>query len=310
MSAPVFLFGARRSGTTLLRLMINSHAKMGNPGEVDFLFDCLVRDASHPTGWRYDRAQLEASRIFRAHELDIDRGLEGLDLLADMIAQFEARAGGVLIMNVHRHADRILEVLPEARFIHLLRDPRDVARSSIGMGWAGISYYGIDHWIKTEQGWGVVADKLAPDQVLRIHFETLMGQIEPELKRLCDFLGAEFSPEMLDYHLNTTYGPPDPKIAEQWRRKASPHEIALMEGKCGPLIEARGYALNGDPASPGPTERVRLYLQNRLGRFQRTLGKIGLPLFVMEKLSRWLRLEKLHKQVRRRIDDKMIELLK
>ena len=310
MPTPVFLFGALRSGTTLLRLMINSHESLGNPGEVDFLFDCLVPDTTHPTGWRYDRTQLEASRIFRAHELDIDRGLDGLDMLGDMIAQFESRAGGVLTMNVHRNAARILEVLPEARFIHLLRDPRDVARSSIGMGWAGISYYGIDHWIKTEQGWGAVADRLAPDQVLRIHFETLMGQIEPELQRLCDYLDVAFSPAMLDYHLDTTYGPPDPKIAEQWRRKASAHEVALMEGKCGPLIEACGYVLNGAPVHPGAIERVQLYVQNRIGRFQRTLGKIGLSLFVMEKFSRWLRLETLHKQVSRRIDDKMINLLK
>ena len=307
---PAFVYGALRSGTTMFRLMLNSHDAMMNPGEVDFLFACLQRDATHPTGWRYDRAALQASRIFRAHELDIDRGLDGLDMLYDMIAQFEARTAGRLVMNVHHKAAHIVEVLPEARFIHMLRDPRDVARSSIGMGWAGLSYYGIDHWIKTEQDWDKAARNLSPDQTLTLKFETLMAEIEPRLQEVCAFLDVPFSPRMLDYHLDTTYGPPDPGIAEQWRRKATAHDVALMEGKCGDLLTSRGYKPNGAPHIPGTLEAASLYIRNRWGRFRRTMDKIGPRLFVLEKISRWTGLTGWNAQVRRRIDDKIIRLLK
>lgn len=309
-AAPIFVFGALRSGTTLFRLMLNSHERLGNPGEVDFLFDCIAPDPAQPTGWRYDLAALQASRIFRAHGLELKEGLDGLDLLHDLIAQFQARVNGVLTMNVHRQAGRIVAALPEARFIHLLRDPRDVARSSIGMGWAGVSYYGVDHWMATERGWDEASPSLDEGQVLTIRFETLMADIEGELARACAFLGVPFSVAMLDYHLDTTYGPPDPGIAGQWRRRATPREIALLEGKCGGMIAARGYPLAGDPARPGPAEVAGLALRNKTGRWRRNIRKVGLPLFVGERVSRWLGLGRMNARMRRGIDDRTAKVLK
>ena len=309
MTAPVFVFGALRSGTTVFRLMLNAHERIHNPGEVDFLFDFIAPDASHPTGWRYDRAALDGSRIFRAHRLAVPEGRDGLDLLADFVGQFRARAaGGVLTMNVHRHADRLAELMPEARVIHLLRDPRDVARSSVGMGWAGISYYGIDHWIRTERGWDAAA--IAEDRVLTLRFEELMADIDARLGEVCAFLGVPFSPAMLQYHRNTSYGPPDPAIAEQWRRKAGGREIALLEAKCGDLIRSRGYARGAEPHHPGATERTSLALRNTLGRWRASIHRFGLPLLVSAKLARWAGARRLHADLRRRMDSRTAKLLK
>src|SRR6056297_3992604 len=66
-SSPVFVFGALRSGTTLLRLMLKSHPGIQSPGEADFLFDHVA--PAGDGGWRYDRAALERDRIFRAKHI-------------------------------------------------------------------------------------------------------------------------------------------------------------------------------------------------------------------------------------------------
>jgi hypothetical protein len=63
---------------------------------------------------------------------------------------------------VHRHYDRLLRLWPEARFIHLVRDPRDVASSCIGMGWAGNVWTGVTRWIEAERLWDEVRGDLAP----------------------------------------------------------------------------------------------------------------------------------------------------
>lgn len=307
-SPPVFVFGALRSGTTLLRLMLNSHDRITNPGETDFLFDFLTPDASHPTGWRYDIQAMQAHRIFKAHRLNVPAGRDGLDLLHDLIAQLGAGQGGVLTLNVHRHADRIIKVLPDARFIHLIRDPRDVARSSIGMGWSGTSFWGINHWIGTERAWDAAGVPAA--QVLDLKFEDLMGDITHELGRLCAFLGVPFSNRMLRYHENTSYGPPDPAIARQWRTRASPREIALLEGKCGDLITARGYELNGQPAVPGRAELAALYLRDRLLRWRFNIRRFGLPVFLLSQITRHIHIGPLNELVRRKKDKKSIEVLK
>lgn len=305
-----FVFGALRSGTTLFRLMLNAHGGISNPGEVDFLFDFLAPDPTHPTGWRYDRGAMQKHRIFRSRKLNLPADCDGLDLLHDMIAQLCERTDGVLTLNVHRHADRIARVLPQARFIHLLRDPRDVARSSIGMGWSGNSFYGVEHWIATERSWDRAATYIAEDQVMTLRFETLMADLENQLKRASVFLGLKFSASMLDYHKNTTYAPPDPRIAGQWRRNANPYDIALLEGKCGDLIVARGYELNGAPLYPGWLERRMLALKNRVFRWRYNIRRFGWPLFVSAHFTRLFGAKTLNERVQRRMDEKTIESLK
>jgi len=308
-AAPVLVYGALRSGSTMFRLMLNAHGQVQNPGEADFLFDYLRRDAAVPGGWRYDRDGLADNRIFRAHDLAMPQDRKGLELMADFVAQFRARAPkAVLTMNVHRHAERIAEVMPEARLIHLLRDPRDVARSSVGMGWAGHSYYGVDHWIATERSWDAAG---FPDsRVLTLRFEDLMADVAGELDRVCAFLGVPFCESMLGYHRDTTYGPPDPRLAEQWRTKAGPREIALLEGKCGDLAAARGYTPGPALHRPGRLEAASLALRNNLGRRRASLRRFGLPLLLGAKLSGWAGARRLHRHFRRRMDARTAETLK
>ena len=304
--SPVFVFGALRSGTTVFRLMLNAHDRVGNPGEMDFLFDFLHRGAA---GWHYDRSGLETNRIFAASGLNLPDDKDGLDLLDDFLDQLEARQKGrQLCITLHRNIAKVAKVLPKARIIHMLRDPRDVARSSIGMGWAGTLYHGVGHWIETEREW---SDTMFPtDQVLTLTYEGLFRDIRHELSRVCDFLGAEFSDEMLGYHHDTTYGPPDPALVEQWKRKAHPRDIALVEGLAQDLMEARGYALAGTPATPALPERLGLSWRNRRHVWRTGFERYGAPVFLGEKLTRHLRLRRLHTRLRQRMNRLSVDYLK
>jgi sulfotransferase family protein len=305
-----FVFGALRSGTTMFRLMLNNHHQVSNPGEVDFLFDFLRPDPSHPTGWSYDIEAMEKHRIFKARDLSIPPDCDGLELLHSLIDQLQARSRKVLTLNVHRHAARIAQVLPEAKMIHLLRDPRDVARSTVERGWTGNSYYGVRHWIETEQGWTEAADVIPPEQVLTLKFEDLMADVEGELKRVCAFLEVPFSPELLDYYKTSTYGAPDPGISEQWRRKASQREVALIDYACGDLLLARGYTASGPALVPGTVERVSLFAQNKLGRWRARVKKFGPALFLKFYFSRYFGSKTMQDKVRMQMDEKVVRALK
>lgn len=299
----VFVYGALRSGTTLFRLMLEAHGGIANPGEADFLVDHLRPDPDHPTGWRYDRPALEIDRIFLDKGLTLKPGLDGLDLTADLLAQFRAAAPGkVVTLNLHRHAGRLCAILPRVRILHILRDPRDVARSSIGMGWARVPYHGVDHWISTERDWDAIAPRLSPDQVLTLGYEALLGNLDGELRRVCGFLGVAYSPAMLDYHKTSSYGPPDAALTEQWRRHADADEIALVEGKAGTLLAARGYVPTGPGRSPGRVERIWLVAANRLWRWRFNVRRFGLTNVVLEMATRKLGLPG-HRRVRMRLNE-------
>lgn len=284
MPPMVFLFGSLRSGTTLLRLMVDAHPELANPGETDFLFDHLDLTRDPP---RYDLEALRLDRIFRARGLHLPPGLDGLDLLAEMLAQLSAGAPGRTSLNIHRHPDRLAAACPEARVVHLVRDPRDVARSSIGMGWAGTLFHGVGHWIGTEEAWARAAPAFPEDRVLELRYEALLRDPQAELRRLCAFLGVDWSPRMLDFHETSTYAPVDARLAEQWRRRSSLREIRHVESRAAPLMERLGYALaGGPPRLPGPPERAMLALRNRTAIWRFGMKRYGARLFWAEKLAR------------------------
>lgn len=304
---PTFVYGALRSGTTVFRLMLDAHPAHNNPGEAEFLLDHLHPDPAVPDGWRYDRKALAADRKFIAQAIPVPDDHEGFDLLKYMISTLESRSPGSLSLNVHRDIGRLADILPDARFIHVLRDPRDVARSSVGMGWVGNSYYGADHWVATETAWDQAG--LPEDRVLTVRFETLMSETESELTRVCHFLGLPFDPAMLGYYRNTTYGPPNPKIIQQWRRKAGAREIALIECRTGALMAARGYPPETDMRAPDRLESATLAVGNRLKRWRFNIRRYGLPLYAATHATRLIGARSLHRHLRQRQDEITIRTL-
>jgi hypothetical protein len=308
-SRPVFVFGALRSGTTVFRLMLDAHGDISNPGEVDFLFDFLVRDGSGE--WAYDLPRLRENRIFLSQDIEIPEGLDGRALLESFLAQLQAKGDGIFTLNIHRGIGHIAELLPECKVIHMLRDPRDVARSSIGMGWAGNTYYGVDHWIGTEREWNEAAPRLAPENVMELRYEALFRDIDAELHQVCAFIGVPFEPAMLDYHLTTTYAPPDLKLVEQWKRKASPRELSLLEGKLGEMLAGAGYAPSATAtAKPGKIEALGLLWDNKTAKWRYSVKRHGLSTILMEKLTRKSGLHGANRSYRRRINETIQRSLK
>ncbi len=300
----VIIYGALRSGSTLLRLMINGHSQLSCTGEHDYLFDHLQRTG---TGWAYDLSRFDDDRIFRAHGLTAPSTSESGPALQEMLDQI-AKAGGkrISVLMIHRHLERALDLLPEAKVIHLLRDPRDVARSWVGMGWQGNAYRAVEGWMATEEGWIASAGKrTGPTEELR--YETLVAEPEAELARICAFLDLEYEEGLLSYPDSTTYDKPDARLAEQWRRKMSPRELSLVEARLGPLLAETGYAPSGQPQiTISATQRLALDLHSAYGRWRHLIGRYGL-LPIQRGLGRRLGMKSVEQTAQRKIDALMTE---
>lgn len=307
----VFVYGALRSGTTVFRLMLDAHPDIANPGEMDFMLDHISIDPTHPTGWRYDLDGLKLDRIYQHHAVDLPKGKEGLDLLEFFLDHLRAQhSEKVLSINIHRHMDRVLAMIPNARLIHMLRDPRDVARSSIVMGWAGTTYHAVKHWMATEQA---LDDSLAGKDIQRmmtLKYETLFRDTEGTLKEVCAFLDLSYAPQIMNYYQGTTYSAPDPTLVQQWRKKADPQDMALLEYRAKALMELRGYPPEMPPVHPSLFTRSQLELRNKIFVWRFGIQRHGLRTFVAEKVTRRLRLRSLHKVIKQRMNDNDAEMVK
>jgi hypothetical protein len=311
ITKPSFLVGAERSGTTVLRLMLAHHPQIAWSVEFLYSVELMPPDDGWPSLEAY-YAYLATDRTFLGMGYTIDRSLDYPSLVDSFLRQCRDRAGKPLVgATVHYYFDRLLRIWPDARFIHLLRDGRDVARSSIGMGWAGNVWTGAQKWIEAEALWSALRGRLAPDRYIEVVYEQLVSHPEPELERICAFLGVPYDPAMLSYPEKTTYERPDAKLAYQWRRKLSEYEIRLAEARIGPMLLERGYELSGlPPLKVTPALHLRVRSQDWVARQRYRLKTFGPKLTALDIASRRLGLTRLQEQVRGRIHERINATIK
>ena len=149
LRAPVpFIVGVGRSGTTLLRLMLDAHPDLAIPGETHFLLDLLAQNENGPARDRIFRAMIEAptwpnlavsESTFKA-ALDEVEPFSVPDAIRTFYRLYAQRFGkdrwGDKTPPYRSCMTGIQQLLPEAYFIHIIRDGRDVALSYRGL-WFG-----------------------------------------------------------------------------------------------------------------------------------------------------------------------------
>jgi hypothetical protein len=286
-SKPIFLVGAERSGTTVLRLMLDSHPQISWCFEFEYAVDLISKQGEFPDLNIYYE-WLEIHRIFQATGFEIDRNLSYPQLIDSFLKQRrEKTAKPIVGATVHRNFDRLLNVWSDARFIHILRDGRDVARSCIGMGWAGNVWVGVERWIESELLWQELQAKLSPERYLNITYEELISNSRKTLEKVCDFIDVPYNEAMLNYPQHTSYDLPDASYIKQWQRKMSNWEIRLVESRIAPMLEERGYPLSGLPfLKVSPLMKMQLFLQNWFACLQFRFKRYGLKLVWLDYLTR------------------------
>jgi len=301
---PLFLVASERSGTTFLRLMLDSHPQLAWNEEFEYVVDYMPPEGGFPGIEEYRRA-LSGDFIFPASKFSIDPTLNYPELVNSFLAQKLARDRKPVVgATVHRHFDRLLRVWPHARFVHLIRDGRDVARSIVEMGWAGNAWRAALYWDEAELDWDRLSQQLPKDRSITVRFEELVTNPTGTLEEICAFCGVSFDPAMLEYHRSSTYGPPDPKMASTWKRKMSVRDVREVEGAIGPLLVQRGYPLSGYP-SLTVTRPLRAWLRahDSYGRLRFRIGRFGLNLVFQDFLARRINIRPWRERVQLRLND-------
>lgn len=287
-----FLVGCGRSGTTLLRAMCDAHPDLAVPPESHFVVP-LARygraDGPLDVGSFVDH--LYAQERFRLWELDRAAVAAEFDRspprsYADAVrAVFSLWAAG---QGKQRYADKtpgyvlhiplLARLFPEAVFVHLVRDGRDVASSFCDLGWAETVEQAALHWQLRVRRGQRAGHALPAHRYYELRYEDLVGDPEGSLRRLCEVIGLRFAPEMLEHHrhaaevVRTTSHPgyhrhlvrPPTEGLRDWRRDLSAAEVARFELAAGNLLRQLGYELSGRR----PSARARIEVAAAQARWQ------------------------------------------
>jgi len=140
---PVFIVGSERSGTTLFRLMLDSHRDIAVCPEFEYAVDPIAENDHFPG--LSELKDLEKNWIFKSEKIKLNFKHSwsfNMREILNHIAISKNKSQPCAV--VHKNFDQILKIWKDAVFIHILRDPRDVAKSVQQMGWAGDVATGVE----------------------------------------------------------------------------------------------------------------------------------------------------------------------
>jgi hypothetical protein len=290
-----FIVGCGRSGTTLLVVMLDSHPDMAVPGEAGGFALRLCLDGfgrlSDPnadarprpgSALPYSRAEAEAL----LHELDGEHrfqrwGLDPARVVEEVVsagvssrpgfvralyrsyAQVEGkvRAGDKTPDHV-LHMPLLSDLFPEARFVHLVRDGRDVALAMKDTSWAPKDpAAAAAHWMDRVTRGREDGRRLGPDRYLEVRYEDLVDRPAEELARICAFIDLSFVASMLDYgqaadrqdrmspapHEDASLHRAVTPGLRDWRTQMPAEDLRRFEAVAGVTLEEFGYPL-AEPA--------------------------------------------------------------
>jgi hypothetical protein len=279
MNPFVFLVGCARSGTTLLERIVDAHPQIAITPELHWITD-RFKDG----GWMASEGRVTAELAAALAEQKRFRQLafsrqefEGLlgdgrpvayrTFLNRLFALYREKKGKLLVGNKTPAFVQWVAVLhalwPEARFVHLIRDGRDVCLSVLNWDHAHKSAGRYSTWIEdpvvtTALWWERKVrlgrrggQRLKTGLYYEMRYEDLVSLPDEECSRLCDFLGVPYDEAMLRFHEGRTRAKPglDAKNAwlpitpglRNWRTQMSPEDVERFEAAAGELLDDLGY---------------------------------------------------------------------
>jgi hypothetical protein len=276
-----FIVGSARSGTTLVRLLLNAHPEIVVPPESRFVVelwrgtgevrvdDFLEALARHP---QFAAWELSVDAV--ARELPAARAVAYADAI-DAVYRAYARPRGKTCWGdkTPRYIERLpwlAERFPAARFVHVVRDGRNVALSYADVPFGPKTVAGAARlWARRVRAGLDAGRALGPERYLELRYERLVAGdagLEEHARRLCSFLGVAFAPIMLRYG-EVAAGEALPKSAQlnplvtagpvvetrSWERQMPALHVEVFESLAGDVLSELGYVRR----YPHPRKRAR-----------------------------------------------------
>lgn len=195
---PIFTVGSPRSGTTLLRTILDAHPAIFCPPWETGLFVWFDRILNGDL----PRVLTKHSAFPVGRPEFVDWARRGA---LDLFARFEQAAKKPRWAEktpTHvLHMQFIHEVFPQAQFVHIIRNGYDVVRSLQNQKWAPRRIrWSTQRWMECVTAGRSAGEELGPALYQEIRYEDLLQRPEEIVRSLCAFLGEPFAPEMLRFN--------------------------------------------------------------------------------------------------------------
>jgi hypothetical protein len=282
----LFIGGCPRSGTTLLRRMLDAHPQIAITRETHWISRVYEQRIGLTADDRVTPALLEHlldDPRFRRLEVDLrplrrvidsDGGVSYSRFVTVVLDLYGERRGKPFVGDKKPGYTGKVEMLhalwPSARLVHIVRDGRDVCLSLLDWRpeqfaerlptWRDDPVSAAAVWWAQRVRQGRRAGSLlGPERYHEVRYESLVTDPQSECAALCRFLGVPEDEAMLRFHEGRTRTRPDLNAKSawlpptqglrDWRSQMAPQDAERFERAAGGLLEELGYAVSGRPGA-------------------------------------------------------------
>lgn len=269
-----FIVGCARSGTTLLRSMLDSHPDLAIPGENHFLRQQFRRRTPFAAGHAVPHNEIVAALAeaprgasFLGDLPSIGDGTDAGHSDALTMAEWIRETYGTYAAarGKTRFGDKspliddmaaLADLVPEAVFIHLIRDGRDVALALLDQQWGPTSVRAAaTMWRDEVTRCRALGLQLPRRRYLELRYEDLVADPEARLVEVCELIDLPYDPAMCDYQRSAREAQAMTPFPESharldgtvrrglrdWTTQMSTIDQARFDVLAGPLLESCGY---------------------------------------------------------------------
>ena len=269
--SPIFIFGSARSGTSLLSRIIGSHPNIAVP------FESQLYNTFYPWLQYYGDLKVEKNRrrlvrdILSTEDLldwtprpDAEETLAAIEkydfhgVVDALITEWAKKSGkqrwGEKTPWHIFYWKEIMEGFPDMKVIHIVRDGRDSSLSwrNARFGPKHIYHLAVrwrDYLLRVDE----LKSQLREDMFMEVRYEDLLDEPEAITRKICDFIGEEFSEDMLAFYQGKVSYPTDKKNLSnlkqplirsnknKWLKEMDDEEVRIFEAIAGDMLKNYNY---------------------------------------------------------------------
>lgn len=280
---PLFVLGVSRSGTTLLRVILDRSPGIAIPDETFFIPQLAHRHRGTVDAERFldDLRRLPRLAAWDVTAEDLAMrlrpGMRTGEAIVAVFAAYAAKHGkprwGDKTPQYMRHLELIDRLFGDAQYVHLIRDGRDAALAFLDMPegvvtrtWAhpDTAAAFACEWRTEVRRARALGARVGPARYREVRYEDLVADTDGVIRAVCEFAGLPFEPAMLEYagavdvsqkpHHQRLLQPPTQGVRD-WRTQMDPEDVAAFGQVAGDLLAELGYESSGRrPARAIPAE--------------------------------------------------------
>ncbi len=269
---PIFILGAQRSGTTLVRLLLNNHPRIAIPDESTFLMPILkskyLKQAISGERLKNFIRYLQVNKEFEIWNFDNSKTIDALlnkksyslhGLISVIFKSFCEAKGkprwGDKTPSFFRKADILSKLFPQAKYLHIVRDGRDVFASYKKMK-VMRNYAAVNALEWRYKVWKIenFLSGINPSDKITIRYEDLVANPEDVMKQVFNTIEEEYDDGILEFHKdskynvgknhsNLIYQPISSSNTNKWKKELSKREINIFTTMSSGVLKSFDYEI-------------------------------------------------------------------